>query len=133
MGRAGRRDQEERDFQDFARSQDPTVEERILSHMAPGIFGHENIKRAVACLLFGGTRKVHHPPSLRTLWRRTRVSTRVEHGCDCTARIAQPGESACAEMVVFMHSLYQLPCTTCAFSTGTQAAAAGAYGFACRV
>lgn len=53
-----RRDQEERDFQDFARSQDPTAEDRILSHMAPGIFGHENIKRAVACLLFGGTRKV---------------------------------------------------------------------------
>ena len=60
-GGAGRRDQEERDFQDFARSQDPTAEERILSHMAPGIFGHENIKRAVACLLFGGTRKVCHP------------------------------------------------------------------------
>lgn len=50
-------DQEERDFAQFARSQDPVAEERIVNHMAPGIFGLENIKRAIACLLFGGTRK----------------------------------------------------------------------------
>jgi DNA replicative helicase MCM subunit Mcm2 (Cdc46/Mcm family) len=52
------REEEEREFVEFARAQDPVAEERIVQHMAPGIFGLENVKRAIACLLFGGTRKV---------------------------------------------------------------------------
>ena len=41
--------------QDFAR--DKNIYQNIVDRIAPSIFGHDEIKRAVACLLFGGSRK----------------------------------------------------------------------------
>jgi DNA replicative helicase MCM subunit Mcm2 (Cdc46/Mcm family) len=50
-----RRLDEERAFRDFAAQ--PDVAGRILARTARQIFGHDDIKRAIACLLFGGARK----------------------------------------------------------------------------
>ena len=36
----------------------PNCSDRIYQQIAPAIFGHADIKKAIACLLFGGTRKV---------------------------------------------------------------------------
>lgn len=46
---------EEAAFRDFAGT--PGAAERIFSRIAPQIFGYEDIKKAIACLLFGGARK----------------------------------------------------------------------------
>nr|XP_043621263.1 DNA replication licensing factor MCM5 [Erigeron canadensis] len=43
------------EFKKFA--SEGNVYENICSKVAPSIFGHENVKKAVACLLFGGSRK----------------------------------------------------------------------------
>jgi MCM P-loop domain len=43
----------------------PDAEQQIFARIAPQIFGSEDIKKAVACLLFGGTRKVSAPPAAR--------------------------------------------------------------------
>ena len=48
--------EEEQEFKQFAAQ--PDVQQRLFSKIAPQIFGHEDIKKAVACLLFGGARKV---------------------------------------------------------------------------
>lgn len=48
--------EETNQFNKFANA--PNVHEKIFSSIAPSIFGMENVKRAAACLLFGGTRKV---------------------------------------------------------------------------
>jgi len=40
-----------------AMARDPNIYEKITKSIAPAIFGHEDIKRAVACLLFGGAPK----------------------------------------------------------------------------
>lgn len=37
----------------------PDAYEAVCSKIAPSIFGEENVKKAVACLLFGGSRKVY--------------------------------------------------------------------------
>ena len=47
---------QEEEFRRFASRTD--VYEAICSKVAPSIFGEENVKKAVACLLFGGSRKV---------------------------------------------------------------------------
>ena len=47
--------EEEQEFKDFAAQ--PNVANTIFSRMAPNIFGHTEIKKALACLLFGGARK----------------------------------------------------------------------------
>lgn len=47
---------EEADFQRFAA--DANVLSNVFGHIAPNIHGHDDIKKAVACLLFGGARKV---------------------------------------------------------------------------
>ncbi|KAL3154113.1 hypothetical protein ABBQ32_013645 [Trebouxia sp. C0010 RCD-2024] len=47
--------EEEAAFKAFAAQ--PNVHEQIFSKVAPNIFGHADIKKAVACLLFGGSRK----------------------------------------------------------------------------
>lgn len=38
-------------------SKDPNVYDIISRSIAPSIYGSEDIKRAIACLLFGGSRK----------------------------------------------------------------------------
>ncbi|XP_055335187.1 DNA replication licensing factor mcm5-like [Paramacrobiotus metropolitanus] len=38
-------------------SADPNVYEKIAKSIAPSIFGYSDIKKAIACLLFGGSRK----------------------------------------------------------------------------
>lgn len=45
------------DFKKFAA--EPDAYKHICSKIAPSIFGHEDVKKAVACLLFGGSRKVY--------------------------------------------------------------------------
>lgn len=47
--------EEENAFRRLAAS--PNVYERIASSIAPSIFGATDIKKAIACLLFGGSRK----------------------------------------------------------------------------
>lgn len=44
------------EFKKFA--SDPEAYKNICSKIAPSIFGHPDVKKAVACLLFGGSRKV---------------------------------------------------------------------------
>lgn len=46
---------EEEQFSRLARKEN--IRDLIAASIAPAIFGHEDIKRMVACLLFGGTRK----------------------------------------------------------------------------
>ena len=48
--------EEEAAFKAYAAQ--PNLHERIFAKVAPNIFGHADIKKAVACLLFGGARKV---------------------------------------------------------------------------
>ncbi|KAG5565263.1 hypothetical protein RHGRI_001227 [Rhododendron griersonianum] len=43
------------EFKKFA--SDSNVYQNICSKIAPSIFGHDDVKKAVACLLFGGSRK----------------------------------------------------------------------------
>lgn len=38
-------------------SKDARIYEKVTNSIAPAIFGNEDIKKAIACLLFGGTRK----------------------------------------------------------------------------
>ena len=38
-------------------ARDPEIYEKISASVASAIFGHEDIKKAVACLLFGGSPK----------------------------------------------------------------------------
>ncbi|CAM8931366.1 unnamed protein product [Rhodiola kirilowii] len=44
------------EFKKFA--SDPEAYNNICSKIAPSIFGHPDVKKAVACLLFGGSRKI---------------------------------------------------------------------------
>ena len=53
------RAQEEAEFREYASR--PNVIDLIQKRIAPQIFGAERIKEAVACLLFGGSRKVPFP------------------------------------------------------------------------
>lgn len=48
--------EEEAAFKAYAAQ--PNLHDRIFAKVAPNIFGHADIKKAVACLLFGGARKV---------------------------------------------------------------------------
>lgn len=50
------RAEEEARFKAFAAQ--PELHKKIFEVMAPSIYGHDDIKKAVACLLFGGARKV---------------------------------------------------------------------------
>lgn len=43
-------------FEVFAKR--PDVHKLIVDAIAPEIFGHDLIKQSIACLLFGGSRKV---------------------------------------------------------------------------
>ncbi|KAL8152480.1 hypothetical protein V2J09_010240 [Rumex salicifolius] len=44
------------EFKRFASN--PDTYQSVCSKIAPSIFGHEDVKKAVACLLFGGSRKI---------------------------------------------------------------------------
>lgn len=46
---------EEEHFREMAR--EPDIFERVCKSIAPAIYGSEEVKKAVACLLFGGSRK----------------------------------------------------------------------------
>jgi len=48
-------EQEQQDFRDYAAQ--PDVLAQIFARVSPSIFGHDDVKRAVACLLFGGSPK----------------------------------------------------------------------------
>lgn len=48
--------EEVQEFTQFAAN--PGAADIIYKKIAPAIFGHDDIKKAIACLLFGGTRKV---------------------------------------------------------------------------
>jgi DNA replication licensing factor MCM5 len=50
------RQQEIAEFERFSKQEQ--LHDALFSRIAPNIFGAEDIKRAVACLLFGGSRKV---------------------------------------------------------------------------
>ena len=41
----------------MALSKDPNIGERIIASIAPSVYGHEDIKRAIALSLFGGVQK----------------------------------------------------------------------------
>lgn len=47
---------QEESFKEFARRPDSYT--KICTMIAPSIYGHDDVKKAVACLLFGGSRKV---------------------------------------------------------------------------
>ena len=72
------RAEEEADFKEYAAR--PNVFDDITGRIARQIFGHHEIKQAVACLLFGGSRKVW-PTLLPYL-----VAKRTERGLLVTAR-----------------------------------------------
>ena len=38
-------------------SQDPNIYEKIYKSVATAIYGHEDVKKAIACLLFSGSKK----------------------------------------------------------------------------
>jgi DNA replication licensing factor MCM5 len=38
-------------------SKDPEIYEKVSKSIAPSIYGHPDIKKAIACLLFGGCPK----------------------------------------------------------------------------
>ncbi len=38
-------------------SKEPQLRDKLASSIAPSMFGHEDIKRGIACMLFGGARK----------------------------------------------------------------------------
>ncbi len=48
-------EQEEEVFKQMSR--DPKIFEKIYNSIAPGIYGNLDIKKAIACMLFGGSRK----------------------------------------------------------------------------
>lgn len=56
-------DEDRNEIRELAR--DPRVAERIIKSIAPSIYGHENIKRAIALALFGGQEK--HPSATHRL------------------------------------------------------------------
>jgi DNA replication licensing factor MCM5 len=47
--------EEEEEFKRLAKS--PNVYDSIVKSIAPSIYGFHDIKKAIACLLFGGSRK----------------------------------------------------------------------------
>ena len=53
---------------------DPQIYERLAKSIAPGVYGHENVKRAILLMLFGGVHKqtaeVRFPAMMAALARR---------------------------------------------------------------
>lgn len=44
----------------FKQMANENIYEKLAKSIAPGIFGHEDIKKTLACMLFGGTRRVRN-------------------------------------------------------------------------
>jgi DNA replication licensing factor MCM5 len=44
------------EFKEFAQRPDAYV--KLCSMIGPSIYGHADVKKAIACLLFGGSKKV---------------------------------------------------------------------------
>ena len=42
----------------YSMSRDPDIYNKVAKSIAPSVFGNEDIKKAISCLLFGGTRKL---------------------------------------------------------------------------
>ena len=53
---------QEMEFKEFA--QRPDAYAKICSMIGPSIYGHGDVKKAIACLLFGGSKKVFDLVSL---------------------------------------------------------------------
>jgi DNA replication licensing factor MCM5 len=49
-------EEEKTEFEHMAR--DPLIYEKIANNIAPSLFGHNDVKKAIACLMFGG--KYYH-------------------------------------------------------------------------
>lgn len=49
-------------FKAFARR--PEAQQRVFDMIAPQIYGSDQIKKALACLLFGGSRKACSPSNI---------------------------------------------------------------------
>lgn len=49
---------EEQEQEMIAFSKTPNLMEKFANSIAPSIFGNEDIKKALCCLLFGGTRRI---------------------------------------------------------------------------
>jgi len=45
------------EFKEFA--QRPDAYAKLCSMIGPSIYGHSDVKKAIACLLFGGSKKVY--------------------------------------------------------------------------
>lgn len=56
---------EEAEFKEMAGNKKDSIYEKLSRSIAPGIFGHEDIKKTLACMLFGGTRRIKDGISLR--------------------------------------------------------------------
>lgn len=46
------------EIEEFKRMSKDGIYEKIVKSIAPNIYGHEDIKKSLACMLFGGTRRV---------------------------------------------------------------------------
>ncbi|KAF9762999.1 DNA replication licensing factor mcm5 [Nosema granulosis] len=58
VGNKIRKNFSDEEVEEFRRMSKEGIYEKIVSSIAPTIFGHEDIKKALACMLFGGTRRV---------------------------------------------------------------------------
>lgn len=56
------------EFKEFSRR--PDAYQKVCGLIAPSIFGHDDVKKAVACLLFGGARKVRIFCTFTSAWSR---------------------------------------------------------------
>ena len=81
---------EEAEFKEFATQ--PQLLDIIAKQIAPRIFGHEDIKQAVACLLFGGARKVR----LLTRLLGSIGQPRLQASCCKSMHVMSPNDSRSA-------------------------------------
>ena len=83
--------EEEQEFKQFAAQ--PDVQQRLFSKIAPQIFGHDDIKKAVACLLFGGARKVRGDAA-SSLFHAGWLGRKAHWACTCS--VPEVGNAATA-------------------------------------
>jgi DNA replication licensing factor MCM5 len=88
-------------------SQDPKIFEKICSSIAPSIFGHVDVKKAVTCLLFSGSRKV--------LPDKTRLRG------DINVLLWGDPSTAKSQILKFVHKIFPV----CIYTSGKGSSAAG--------